>query len=676
MGLLHAENNLLGKGSFEEVEVVAPPDPSRLRPNWWTYFQVDPERLIVRAQKVLELLDHQELEMSQAQLQSGRPLLAQIRAGLQTYLEMLKTKNVLPPLEKAVFQESYTFEAFLKLGRTLTQEESRLSTLELKEKLDQTNIRSDSAHLDTATADYLSLSSKSPQKIIKGLAIMATKINLAIDLLKLKALQTQVERKKEEIANLEEEILFSREHIDTADIAFPHLEKAVDLAQLNYYAAQEKLLHVQTAQINHHLDFLHHQTVFNRLLERSFREMQWVQARLNYILAKILARPQREDVQNLYNELESLRKDQESTEKELADWKKGAEYSHKEALFSGIEKNVFLAQQGLTLVQNIEGTLAFNDFLFMQALSFIRAHYTTLKDRLLEYKENALAVYKNYGKWGNRSLFKLGEAPVTFFGLLKVTFTLFIAYLLAKFVKKWIVFLGSKQKRIKQAGTYTLSRLVYYFIIVLGIIIAISSIGIDFTTFAVIAGALSLGIGFGLQSIVNNFVAGVIVLLEKKLRVGDYIQIESGEMGFVMEINVRTTLIKTFDNLEVLVPNADLVAKKFVNWTLSEKTRRIRVPFGVAFGSDKAQVKEVVVQAAKQVPVTDPGKEPQVWLTQIGESSLDFELVVWVNEYIQGIAPMATVPRYMWEIESALVKNAIKIPYPVCDVNLHQTKER
>jgi len=183
-----------------------------------------------------------------------------------------------------------------------------------------------------------------------------------------------------------------------------------------------------------------------------------------------------------------------------------------------------------------------------------------------------------------------------------------------------------------------------------------------------------VGIGFGLQSFFSNFIAGIILLVEKYVRVGDFIQLESGEYGTIIEINVRTTLMRTLDNLEILIPNNDLVLKKFTNWTLSEKIRRVRVPFSVAYGTDKDKVKKAVIEAAKTVPLTLKEKEPDVWLVNFADSALSFELVVWVNEYAVTTTVMATTARYLWAIETALKENNITIPFPQRDVHIFERK--
>jgi small-conductance mechanosensitive channel len=220
---------------------------------------------------------------------------------------------------------------------------------------------------------------------------------------------------------------------------------------------------------------------------------------------------------------------------------------------------------------------------------------------------------------------------------------------------------------------YALERLLHYLLITLGIIIGVASIGVDFTNLALIAGALGVGIGFGLQAIVNNFVSGLILLFERSLRVGDFVELDSGVTGEVKEINVRSTLITTTDNVDVLVPNSEFIGGKMINWTLTDAVRRIHVPFGVAYGSDKDLVRKAALEAAAKVPwsLKNPRKDraAQVWLVSFGDSSLDFELVVWVNpEAVK--RPQVVQAAFLWEIESALRDYRIEIPFPQRDLHL------
>lgn len=132
------------------------------------------------------------------------------------------------------------------------------------------------------------------------------------------------------------------------------------------------------------------------------------------------------------------------------------------------------------------------------------------------------------------------------------------------------------------ASIYMIGRIIHYSVMVLGLAIGLSTIGVDFTNFALMLGALGIGIGFGLQSIMSNFVSGLIILFENSLKIGDFVELESGVVGEVREINIRATRITTNDNIDILVPNSEFVSGRVTNWTLDEANRRIRVPFGVA----------------------------------------------------------------------------------------------
>jgi small-conductance mechanosensitive channel len=219
---------------------------------------------------------------------------------------------------------------------------------------------------------------------------------------------------------------------------------------------------------------------------------------------------------------------------------------------------------------------------------------------------------------------------------------------------------------------YVLGRVFHYVIFAAAFVVALSSIGLDFTKLAFIAGALSVGIGFGLQAIFSNFISGIIVLFERSLKVGDFVELESGVTGEVREINIRSTLITTNDNIDILVPNSEFVNGRVINWTLRDAHRRSRIPFGVAYGTDKELVKSAVLEAAAEVPFTlknYPGRDPQVWLVGFGDSSLNFELVVWLTREAV-VRPGAVHAAFSWAIESALAKHGIEIPFPQRDINI------
>lgn len=285
-----------------------------------------------------------------------------------------------------------------------------------------------------------------------------------------------------------------------------------------------------------------------------------------------------------------------------------------------------------------------------------------------QFLSNSLA---RVNQWGGTSLFEIGETPVTTFGLLRVALILFVAIWVSRLFRRLLDRLSSR-KAGTQSAFYTVGRLAHYVIIALALLIGLSSIGLSFSNLALVAGALGVGIGFGLQSVVSNFVSGLILLFERSLKVGDFVELESGVGGIVKEINVRSTLINTNDNLDILVPNSEFINGRLTNWTLKEESRRMHIPFGVAYGSDKEKVRDAVLKGIESVPYTLTGndtKPAEVWLVNFGDSSLDFELVLWVKQ-ASVRNPGRVHAAYTWAIETALTENGIEIPFPQRDLHL------
>jgi hypothetical protein len=216
-----------------------------------------------------------------------------------------------------------------------------------------------------------------------------------------------------------------------------------------------------------------------------------------------------------------------------------------------------------------------------------------------------------------------------------------------------------------RAAYYTVGRVCHYLLVAVALTIAVGLLGVDLSRFTLLVSAVGVGIGFGMQSLIGNFVSGLIILFERHLKVGDFVELESGVTGEVRAISIRATRITTNDNIDVLVPNSEFVNGRVVNWTFDDVSRRVRVKFGVSYRASKATVRDVVLAAAAAVPFTrdDPAYRPQVWLVGFGESSLDFELVVWLRP--DAVKRPATVhAAYCWAIDDALREAASRFPFP------------
>jgi small-conductance mechanosensitive channel len=201
--------------------------------------------------------------------------------------------------------------------------------------------------------------------------------------------------------------------------------------------------------------------------------------------------------------------------------------------------------------------------------------------------------------------------------------------------------------------------------------VALLALGFEFTKLTIILSALGVGIGFGLQGIVNNFVSGLILLFERPVRAGDYIELD-GKWAEVKNIGLRATTAQTFDQADVIIPNADLVSNQVINWTLSNRRVRLIIPVGVAYGSDIELVMKTLLACAKENSGIAGEPPPQVLFQSFGESSLDFELRVWVPNAEDRLTVKSELNQ---AIERKFRDAKIEIAFPQRDLHLRNVNE-
>jgi potassium efflux system protein len=285
------------------------------------------------------------------------------------------------------------------------------------------------------------------------------------------------------------------------------------------------------------------------------------------------------------------------------------------------------------------------------------------------------ALFSKLAERVSAPLFVFNERPISLLSLLKALMILIFGFFTGMMYKRWITRMAKRWPDMSQMSMRLASNIGYYLIVIVALIVAASSLGIDMTSISLIAGALSIGIGFGLQTVVSNFIAGIILMFERTIRIGDMIEISDVLRGRVTDMRIRSTTIKTFDNIDIVVPNSSFIQNNVINWTLEDPTRRLHIPFGVAYGTEVEAVKKAVLDELEKSDLAyisdDPDKKPAVWMVSMGSSSVDFELLVWVV-WGNKLRPNALRSDFLILIYNALNKNGIQIPFPQLDLYVKQ----
>lgn len=243
---------------------------------------------------------------------------------------------------------------------------------------------------------------------------------------------------------------------------------------------------------------------------------------------------------------------------------------------------------------------------------------------------------------------------------------LYGAFLISWAVQAMLVHGVLVRRQVQLGVRVAIGRLVHYALITVGFLAAIVTLGFDLKNITIIGGALGIGVGFGLQSVANNFVSGMILLFERPIKMGDYIQFGE-QWGRVTKIGLRATVIRVRDRSEIVVPNSELVSQRVTNLTLSDRFVRIIVPVGVAYGSDVSLVLNTLRECAEANPMVVTTRAPRALFVAFGESSLDFELRVWVSD----IDNMREVQSDLHqEIDWRFRQLGIEIPFPQRDLHI------
>ncbi len=268
-------------------------------------------------------------------------------------------------------------------------------------------------------------------------------------------------------------------------------------------------------------------------------------------------------------------------------------------------------------------------------------------------------------------LFSIGTSTVTLSIILKIIFLLFLGVAFLRLLRRTIARLLEKRLGMSVGAINSITTLGYYISLLIGTLIILSTAGLDLSQLSIILGALGVGIGFGLQTITNNFFSGIILLTEQSVKVGDYVNLGDGLVGEVKKMAIRATVVRTVEGEDIIVPNSDFISTRVNTWTYGDDWRRLNIPFGVSYDSDPDEIVQLAEAAAREVDITkeDFMHPLRIFFEGFGDNSLDFSIRVWCR--MNNLkAPSGLKSDYYFALFRKFKEAGVTIPFPQHDLHL------
>ena len=265
------------------------------------------------------------------------------------------------------------------------------------------------------------------------------------------------------------------------------------------------------------------------------------------------------------------------------------------------------------------------------------------------------------------SLFEFGKVQFSTWYLIKIIIAIVVLSWLSKRLKSLLVHKVLIRYNDDIGVRQAMGTIARYIFFIVGFFVVVQTSGIDLSGLALLGGALGVGIGFGLQNITNNFVSGVVILLERPVKVGDRIEV-GGTSGDVVNISARATTVVTNDGISVIIPNSELVSTRVTNWSFTGKIVRFKVPVPVPYGTPQEQVIKLLLEVADEDPNVEKTPAPTVRLKEFADSALIFEVVFWTSKLMQRQGMMKS--RINLAVNKKFLENGIHIPFPQMEVRV------
>jgi small-conductance mechanosensitive channel len=272
----------------------------------------------------------------------------------------------------------------------------------------------------------------------------------------------------------------------------------------------------------------------------------------------------------------------------------------------------------------------------------------------------------------NFSLFQLGDTQITLWTLLYITVLITLLVVFSGYLKRWLARSLLAVADVEIGARQAVASIFRYAVIGLGLVIIVQSAGVDLSALTLLAGAAGLGIGFGLQNIINNFVSGLIILFERPIKVGDRVDVGAVH-GDVVNVSARATTIVTNDNIAIIVPNSEFISTRVTNWSYTDRDVRFDIPVGVSYSSDPEQVTQLLLEVASQHSGVLAHPKPNVLFEEFGDSSLNFTLLVWTTQY--AARPRVLRSELNYAIAKIFRENNVEIPFPQRDLHVRSGLE-
>ncbi len=687
--------DISGKPIEQNAEV---PTPTTLDPKWWTYFSsVEGKELEARVQNFLTRMKEYEKILSPEAKKAYQGLIEKTIVNLQAY-EKLKSQKV-EEVSPAPFKESYTIQQQVDVATNIRKVETQLQSESRELQLLKNRSDAIREHIDDTMASYLNIDENTPEKLKAGLDIMSSQAALGVTEQKIRLLEKKTENIHSQLENLKNELIYARKHTQHGNLDLNKIKEKISEIEQEFEERKKEALSAELDaigvftedRIGRTKSHLMADYALNADLAESIVKVDLIFQKTLLGIGELAQNVKGFDLSKMKQQVDKWEENLDHIKTSLAEWKiksneelerLGSKVSPEEEAKLGAEyrdvqkKRYQTVQQIMANIESLDRKIFATSVILEDFNQMIVNRQSNLVSLYYYIYDGLYKCCSNLFGWYYKTIFKIGGVPISISSLIDMLFVIFVAYLIGVVLRIVVIKLSKRHGRITKGTLFLINRIITYFFIIVGIFLAISVIGLDVSTIFILLGALSVGIGFGLQSIVNNFVSSLVILFSRNVNIGDYIELSTGIWGQIEDVNVQNTTIRTWDGIDVVVPNSQLISQEFHNWTMRDPFMRFHVPFSVAYGTDKELVEKAAVEAAMNVECTISSHPtlapPKIWFTKFGDSALEFDLVVWVNMYgVQG-RKGSVISTYLWEIDNTLKKYNITVPFPQRDLHIKE----